>query len=80
MPHANAESQKVDYIQHIRLYIVSNTLYLMIKNKIMKSALEQKKLLKVCYGTSEWSENSGICCNCNLQADCGKMNLKHLEY
>ncbi len=52
----------------------------MIKNKIMKSALEQKKLLKVCYGTSEWSENSGICCNCNLQADCGKMNLKHLEY
>ena len=52
----------------------------MIKDKIMKSEIKQQKLLKVCYGTSEWSENSGICCQCKLKDDCGKMNLKRLKH
>ena len=49
----------------------------MVKSRIVKSELKQQKLLKVCYGTSEWSESSGICCNCKLQDDCGKIKLKH---
>jgi hypothetical protein len=52
----------------------------MIKNKIMKSELEQPNSLKACYGTAEWSKNSGICCNCKLQNDCKKMNLKRLGH
>ncbi|MBU1849107.1 MAG: hypothetical protein KKH40_00105 [Nanoarchaeota archaeon] len=39
---------------------------------MVKSKLEQKYLLKGCYGTNEWSNNSGICCNCKLKEDCGK--------
>jgi len=52
----------------------------MVKNKIMNSKVKQPNLLKGCYGTSEWSENSGICSNCKLQDDCNKMRLKHLEH
>ena len=59
------------------LYIVSNTLYLMVKNRIMKSELKQQKKIKLCYGTSEWSENSGICCQCKWKEDCRKANLKN---
>ena len=51
----------------------------MVKNKIVKNKSEKQRLLKGCYGTSEWSENSGICCQCKLKDDCGKMNLKRLE-
>jgi len=50
----------------------------MVKNET-KTKLEEMKLLKGCYGTSEWSENSGICCQCKLKDECGKMNKKHLE-
>ncbi len=63
----------------IQDHIVSNILYLMVRNRIVKSELEQPNSLKGCYGTSEWPENPGICCNCKLKDDCGKMNLKHLE-
>ena len=52
----------------------------MAKDRKMKSELKQQKLVKDCYGTSEWSENSGICCNCKLQDACGKMKLKHLKH
>jgi len=41
-----------------------------------KAESKQKNLMKVCYGTKEWSENSGICCNCKLQKDCGKIEKK----
>lgn len=41
---------------------------------MVKTELVQKALLKACYGTNEWSQNSGICCNCKLQVDCGKAN------
>ena len=51
----------------------------MIKEKIVKIESKKQNKLKICYGTSEWSENSGICCNCKLQDNCGKMNLKRLK-
>lgn len=50
-----------------------------VKDKVVKSDLGEEKLLKGCYGTSEWSANSGICGQCKLKDDCGQMNLKHLE-
>ena len=46
----------------------------MVKNRIVKSKLEQQKIMKGCYGTSEWSENSAICGNCKWKGDCGKLN------
>ncbi|MEI6058563.1 MAG: hypothetical protein WCP89_02215 [archaeon] len=39
---------------------------------MVKNDLSQQKLLKRCFGTKEWSENSGICCNCKLKDDCRK--------
>ena len=46
---------------------------------MVKTELEQRSLLKACYGTNEWSANSGICSNCKWQKDCGKFkgNLKN---
>ena len=41
---------------------------------MVKSKLEQRQLQKRCYGTNEWSENSGICCNCKWKGDCYKAN------
>ena len=38
-----------------------------------KSELEQRNLQKGCYGTDEWSENSGICCGCEWKDDCGRI-------
>ena len=52
----------------------------MVKDGIVKSELKQRNLLKGCYGTAEWSENSGICCQCKWKDDCGKMNLKRLAH
>jgi len=59
---------------------VPNVGYSMVKVKIVKSELEQRNLLKGCYGTSEWSANSGICCHCKWKDDCGKTNLKCLAH
>jgi len=39
-----------------------------------KTKLEQRNLEKGCYGTNEWSNNSGICCNCKWKEDCGKVD------
>ncbi len=41
---------------------------------MVKNELEQRRLLKACYGINEWSDNSGICCNCKWKKDCGKVN------
>jgi len=51
----------------------------MVKTEIEKSELKQRNLLKGCYGTSEWSAKSGICCGCKWKDDCGKMNLRRLK-
>ena len=42
----------------------------------MESKSKQRCLLKPCYGTDEWSTNSGICRNCKWQDDCGKIEGK----
>ncbi|MBS3076386.1 hypothetical protein J4481_01445 [Candidatus Pacearchaeota archaeon] len=42
----------------------------MVKSKI----LEPTK--KSCFGTKEWSENSGICNGCVLKIECGKSSQK----
>jgi hypothetical protein len=39
---------------------------------MVEHELLQQEPLKKCYGTKEWSENSGICSNCKLKKDCGK--------
>jgi hypothetical protein len=39
---------------------------------MIKTELLQQKPLKGCFGTKEWSKNSGICRNCELKNDCGK--------
>ena len=31
---------------------------------------------KSCFGTKEWSENSGICNGCELKQDCGKIRTR----
>ena len=31
---------------------------------------------KSCYGTKEWSVNSGICAGCKLKESCGKIKAK----
>jgi len=42
----------------------------------MESKSKQRNALKACYGTGEWSANSGICRNCKWQEDCGKIEGK----
>ncbi len=34
----------------------------------------QQHLKKACYGTKEWSKNSGICNRCILRDGCGKID------
>jgi len=53
---------------HARIYKALNFEYPMAK-----SELEQRHLRKGCYGTDEWSENSGICRRCEWKDDCGKI-------
>ena len=38
-----------------------------------KSRLQKKQEEKACFGTKEWSINSGICNGCDLKEDCGKI-------
>jgi len=46
---------------------------------MIKSELEKRCLKKACYGTSEWSKNSGICNRCKWKDDCGKIkSIKNL--
>ncbi|MDD5193921.1 MAG: hypothetical protein PHF67_05040 [Candidatus Nanoarchaeia archaeon] len=37
---------------------------------MVKSELEQRQLIKGCYGTAEWSKNSGICRKCKWKDKC----------
>jgi len=38
-----------------------------------KTELKQQHMLKACYGTKEWSENSGICKRCKWKDEFGKI-------
>jgi len=43
----------------------------MVKNQSKKQQPE-----KACFGTKEWSKNSGICRKCDWKQDCGKAKEK----
>lgn len=43
------------------------------------SELEKRQSQKGCYGTSEWSENSGICSRCEWKHGCGKIEKIRLS-
>jgi hypothetical protein len=37
-----------------------------------KPQLKKQHSEKTCFGTKEWSNNSGICRGCEAKEDCGK--------
>jgi hypothetical protein len=37
---------------------------------------KKQSIKKACFGTKEWSENSGICNRCEDKEECGKINQK----
>ena len=43
---------------------------------MVKNQLQQQKSEKACFGTKEWSENSGICNGCEEKEACGKIKAK----
>ena len=43
---------------------------------MVKSKSQKKQYEKNCYGTKEWSKNSGICNGCKVKVDCGKVREK----
>jgi len=44
---------------------------------MVKSKLKEKSQKKACFGTKEWSENSGICNGCEWKDECGKIRGKN---
>lgn len=42
-----------------------------------KNQSQSKKSGKSCFGTKEWSDNSGICRGCAEKVDCGKIKAKN---
>ncbi|MDO8517570.1 MAG: hypothetical protein Q7S33_05590 [Nanoarchaeota archaeon] len=42
----------------------------MVENQVAKSQ-SKYPLKKACFGTKEWSKNSGICNRCNYKEACG---------
>jgi len=43
---------------------------------MVKALSKTKALRKKCFGTKEYSENSGICNRCELKKACGKIKEK----
>ena len=43
---------------------------------MVKGKSEKQEPEKNCYGTKEWSDNSGICNGCDLKVACGKIRAK----
>ena len=41
-----------------------------------KAQIQEKKSKKSCFGTKEWSRNSGICKGCKLKKACGQIRLQ----
>ena len=41
-----------------------------------KTQLQKQQVKKPCFGTKEWSKNSGICNGCEWKNDCGKIKAK----
>jgi len=44
---------------------------------MVKSELQKQQSEKTCFGTKEWSKNSGICKGCELKNNCGKVKAKN---
>ena len=42
----------------------------------MVKSKKKQQSEKICFGTKEWSENSGICNRCESKTDCGKINAE----
>ena len=42
----------------------------------MVESKKKQQSEKICFGTKEWSENSGICNRCESKANCGKINAE----
>ena len=40
---------------------------------MVKNHPKKQKPEKACFGTKEWSKNSGICRGCDWKEDCGKI-------
>jgi len=40
---------------------------------MVKTQLKKQQSEKNCFGTKEWSKNSGICNGCDLKEACGKI-------
>jgi hypothetical protein len=47
--------------------------FLMVKTQLQLQKMQSEKL---CFGTKEWSENSGICRGCEQKENCGKVKAK----
>ena len=45
----------------------------MVKSKLQKQQSEKEK---ACFGTKEWSKNSGICNGCEKKEECSKIKAK----
>ena len=43
---------------------------------MVKSQLQEQSPEKTCFGTKEWSKNSGICNGCEWKNSCGKIKIK----
>jgi hypothetical protein len=39
---------------------------------MVKNPVKSKIVKKACFGTKEWSENSGICGRCEHKIECGE--------
>jgi hypothetical protein len=48
--------------------------FLMVKPQLCQ--LKRQQLEKTCFGTKEWSKNSGICNGCEKKDDCGKIKAR----
>jgi hypothetical protein len=57
----------------MRIYKGWNMVFLMVKTQLQ---LQKLQLEKACFGTKEWSQNSGICNGCEQKDDCGKIKAK----
>ncbi|MBU0958881.1 MAG: hypothetical protein KKB31_02935 [Nanoarchaeota archaeon] len=44
---------------------------------MVKTQLQIRQKEKPCFGTKEWSKNSGICNGCELKEECGKLQAKN---
>jgi len=43
---------------------------------MVKPQAQKQNGEKTCFGTKEWSDNSGICRGCKFKVDCGKKARK----